>query len=789
MRSECVIVTALLFALTCCVSNVFAETRLFDMGKADSNVWEGATAVTAASVYSQDAGFGWESAEGLKEQARVYAEPVFSKSRGREQPPVMYTNAITEDCIIGEGDSRFLVDLPNGEYHVYVMCGTSDSYRNQYWDFGVAATDAEQAAQLWTGDDFASVLGEGAGRVQIEGGYTYRVLNLRALVTSGKLAVSFQPHSKWLASAVLIYDDGEAARVEKEIIKPLEDWTFFLPPAEAEKWTLEPPPETGAMPALSDADRQRGYVIFHRPWPECVYPNMTPRPEETNPELRIFASPGEYEPLTVSVRALRDLEKLMVTVSDLGPIAAADIDVRHVKYMKARPNYTVLHRYRIVPDVLEPFEFTDVPEGETDRFWLTVRVPEDAQPGIYTGSIKLAAMNAGEATVPVKLRVLPIKLQEDPEKIYGIYYRHPIDRMLSASDEVSREYFRRQAELEAQDLVAHGIRNVTMSAWMAPADENGEFHPDWTGLEAKLELAKRYNFKPPFIVSVNTGGIYRKYMKESYGSHLRMVKIPPPEFAQELTAMCKVVEAERVKRGWPEFLYYPIDEPGRQPEAVEFMKIVLKAVKDAGVRTYLTADPTADAFQPWKSLVDVWCTQPFAPDRETVLSDSAARGVEYWCYPNHVAGENDHTPVAGARMTFGFGFWRSGFRTLIPWIYCANIGDPFNYLTGSAMDFMNRHEPDGAPMPVALWEAYREGYDDYRYVYTLQQLVEKAKASDNAAARQAATRAEKELQYVWDSIQVQPKYKYDDLWPAHDFDVYRWIVAEQILKVQTAMGG
>ena len=36
------------------------------------------------------------------------------------------------------------------------------------------------------------------------------------------------------------------------------------------------------------------------------------------------------------------------------------------------------------------------------------------------------------------------------------------------------------------------------------------------------------------------------------------------------------------------------------------------------------------------------------------------------------------------------------------------------------------------PMPVALWEAYREGYDDYRYVFTLQQLIATAKASPRA---------------------------------------------------------
>jgi hypothetical protein len=264
------------------------------------------------------------------------------------------------------------------------------------------------------------------------------------------------------------------------------------------------------------------------------------------------------------------------------------------------------------------------------------------------------------------------------------------------------------------------------------------------------------------------------------------VKDPPEEFSREITALVKAIEAERRKRGWPEFLIYPVDEPSTDAAAVNFMVKVLKACKAAGVRTYVTADPTHDPFEPMRPYVDVWCTQPFLPDRDTVLADTKARHVEYWCYPNHVNGENDHTPVTGARMTYGFGFWRSGFRTLIPWIYSASNGDPFNYLDGASMDFFNRHEPDGTPMPVAMWEAYREGYDDYRYVFTLEQLIAEARRSRKAAAIQAAADAERELQSVWNAIRVQPKYKSDNLWSPAEFDVYRWLIARQILNVREA---
>jgi hypothetical protein len=138
-------------------------------------------------------------------------------------------------------------------------------------------------------------------------------------------------------------------------------------------------------------------------------------------------------------------------------------------------------------------------------------------------------------------------------------------------------------------------------------------------------------------------------------------------------------------------------------------------------------------------------------------------------------------------MTYGFGFWRSGFLTLIPWIYSYSNGDPMNYLDGSSMDFFIRHEPDGTPIPVAMWEAYREGYDDYRYIYTLEQMLAEAKTSPGAAARQASAVAERELRDAWDAIRVQTKYKEHGLWAPGEFDVYRWLIARQILALREAM--
>jgi hypothetical protein len=748
-----------------------AGPLLYDMGTPKSEVWSGFTKVIPASVFSEQAGFGWQTKDGLAASTRAYREPIENKSHGHDEPPPIWTNPITEAAVVGSETNTFLLKAPPGDYNLYVVCGTSDpKFRAQYFDFTVAVGGQTQ-------------------RVQIDGPYQYRTLRFRAhipnTVVLPPLEIRLEPNSKWVVNAVLAWTDADAARVEKDIIAPFEEWTFRMPPAEWAKWQQDPEPPTGPMPKLNTADETLGFAVWSRHYLECVYPHTNPRAEELNPELRAFATPGEYEPVNFIVRPLRALANAKVTVSAIGPVPAANISVRRVRYMLARPNYTVLHRCRVVPDVLERFEGGNLKADENARFWLTLRVPDDAPAGEYGGTVMFTC-DGGQAVVPIKLRVLPFKLRDDPAKIFGIYYHHPLGQMAQAKDEVSRAYFRRKAELEHADMVAHGTRNVVLSLWCPPADKDGRFDLQWDTLAAEMELWKTYGFTGPVALEINTGGVYEKYTHERFGSHMHSVKDPPEEFCREMTAMVRAIEAGRKERGWPEFLYYPIDEPGSDPASVNFMVKVLQACKAAGVRTYVTADPTHEQFAPLRPWVDIWCTQPFAPDRATLLADSQARHVEYWCYPNHVNGENDHTPVAGARMTYGFGFWRSGFRTLIPWIYQANVGDPWNYLDGSSMDFFNRSEPDGTPVPVALWEAYREGYDDYRYVYTLEQAIAAAKRGGKPAAVAAAVRAEQELKFVWDAIRVQEKYKHDDLWSPAEFDVYRWLIARQIMAIADA---
>lgn len=745
--------------IAACVSRAQARVMVLDMGSPDSALYPSAERVTPTDSR-------WQRTAGLTaHDAPTTGNPV-------------WTNPFNQDCIIGDRENSFSFDAPAGKWYLYVLCGTGgrwDRERSQYWDFDVAVGHEVWRCQMEAPD--------WSGPVRFQ----HHIFVIRS---TGRAELKLVPRSKWALSGVIAWrqEEGKAAR---QIIEDVEQWA---PGEEKDKWREDVRPPAGPAPPVRTRDRRRGFYLWHRHWATAIYPWTNPTPEEMDPTLRIFASPGEHEPITFTVRPLRRIQEAEVEVSGL-PIPADRIDIRKVRYLKARRNYDDTGLYRIVPDVLDRWRSGGLAADENATFWITVHLPDDLKPGLYHGRVTFVA-DGHAAEMRLELRVLDIRLQENPGRSYGIYYDDPLQRVSGAPDEVSRQHWICKAEMERADMVAHGTRNITLSCWSPAADEQGHFDmkESFALLQAQLEMNHRFGFQPPYVLSISSDSVYRKYMGESLRSHLRGVKMPPDAFFAEITALVRAIEQERRRRGWPEFVYQPYDEPGSEPQVVAFAARLFQAVKAAGVRTYTTAAPDKPAYQPMKPSVDIWCTQTFLPDHDTVVAEMRdIPGREYWCYPNGISGENDHTPVAGARMTYGFGFWRSGFARLIPWIYSYSIGDPLNYLDGDAMDFMVRSEPDGAPLPVALWEGFREGYDDMRYIHTLQQGIAAASKSPSEPVRAAAAQAEKVLNAVWNAIPVRAQYQYGAargqprFWSPEEMDVYRWMIADQLERLTQLM--
>ncbi|MBM3472830.1 MAG: DUF4091 domain-containing protein [Armatimonadetes bacterium] len=135
--------------------------------------------------------------------------------------------------------------------------------------------------------------------------------------------------------------------------------------------------------------------------------------------IELKAARNEYEAAQVLVFALdQDLSGVTVEAADLkGPGAATiprdSITWNHVGYVKTeKPTYEVRH-VGLWPDPLLPPAPFDVAKGSFGIVWLTVRVPPDAAPGDYAGTVTLRPQNASAREVPVRLHVWDFALPRE----------------------------------------------------------------------------------------------------------------------------------------------------------------------------------------------------------------------------------------------------------------------------------------------------------------------------------------------------------------------------------------
>lgn len=744
---------------------VVAAPYIFDFGTAESPLHKDAVLVTTTGGEHA----AWRTEGGRKSRVNSIEREGTGESAGKKTMPQSFQTELTCDHIYASHEETLVISVPPGAYKLLLLGGRAGGRVEPVWDIRVTTGDGNSASATFAGP------------------HELRALYLDTVAGPDGIALTFTTRSNWLINALIAVPVAEWEAVHAAVIRPILNACFMLPPEVLEKWKETPRLDTTPKPIWTPRQQQEGLAFFTRPWCEPVWPDHLPRQHELSAPARAFASWGEYEPITFTLHALEAFAAIDVKINDLvntsgvkrAAILAEQIDTRFVHYMYVRPNYTTPDRYYRAPDVLMPWQPQSLAQGENLRLWLTVHVPHGLPEGLYHGSAQVRA-DGLDLEVPITLRVLPIMLQSDYSLTYGQYYHHPLRNLSNAPDDFSRAWWQAKAEAEHRDMREHGANTVVLglAGWLV--QERWQFQFDW--LQRDIDLARSVGFDKPIVCSFPCGALYHKYMKAGMGSHLAQVQMPPDAFFEELTDMVRTIEAEARRRQWPELLYYPVDEPSVSPLSVAFMTRVLAAIKRVpGVRTYVTADPEHEQFAPMRPHLDVWCCQPFSLGRDAILKDMQERGVEYWCYPNHISGENDHTPTLGARMTYGFGFWQSGYRALIPWIYQYTSGDQWNYLDGSSQDFFNRTADDGAPIPVVLWEAYREGIDDHRYVHTLQNQIARVKAAGHL--EQAAS-AQSVLDKILASMNVQTKYKNDGMWAPEAFNAWRWLVAEQILELQ-----
>ncbi|RDI95892.1 DUF4091 domain-containing protein [Meiothermus sp. QL-1] len=161
---------------------------------------------------------------------------------------------------------------------------------------------------------------------------------------------------------------------------------------------------------------------------ERVRPEDPPRPLRP---LELFAARGEVESFQVVLTGPKGIKEARLEVSELrgpgGVIGKEHLSLYRAHYVEVRepsPSLDPTNRSQgpgWYPDALIPFEApggrfravpVDVSPGRNQSFWVDIRVPREAAPGVYRGTYRVIARNGsleGQLTLTVWNFELPLR--------------------------------------------------------------------------------------------------------------------------------------------------------------------------------------------------------------------------------------------------------------------------------------------------------------------------------------------------------------------------------------------
>lgn len=463
-----------------------------------------------------------------------------------------------------------------------------------------------------------------------------------------------------------------------------------------------------------------------------LLPNRLPPEVKNGQPVELTACPGEYESGSFGIYAMSDLKAVRVQATDLQgeretiPSSALDLRVVKVWYQAGR-NVGFLDEHLLTPELLlkddslvevdfenkcnvlkmdkdamrdaDELQPVNLAKATAKQFWVTVHVPAGTPAGDYSGTIAVTPEGKTGLVIPIRLRVLPFKLAE-PKQICSIYYRGVLraDKPICTSEAKTEE----QMLAELKDMVAHGVTNPNV--YQGPDGQKPDGSWDLTLLQRVFELRKQAGMVggPLMILGVGVGS--------------------PPSLLKATIDLAR-------KNGFSEVYFYGADEAS--DDALRAERADFEKVHKAGGKIFVAG--YLDSFEIVGDLLDmpVFSGRPNPPMGQAYH----ALGHRILSYGNPQGGVEEPETY---RRNYGLALWKAGYDGASTYAYQHSFGHAWDdYDDPTYRDHNMAYPTVNGVIPTVEWEGYREGYDDLRYLATLENYIEQAKQRGGQAAELA----------------------------------------------------
>jgi hypothetical protein len=517
-------------------------------------------------------------------------------------------------------------------------------------------------------------------------------------------------------------------------------------------FTLEP---TQSYAILPGGPQGHNDELSHYSWGDergfenpQLLPGSEVVPAAPSRTLSTFGCPGTFVPLSFALVASQNQRDVRIDCSHLvygaSTLPREAIDVRVVapwfRPMAGKPrllNEMLLHDPEFVIPVPEKKQnrYKDpnfgsdapslqpltVPAGTLRQFVVTIKLPDKLPPGLYRGTLRVKAASHEPIVLRQEVEVLPFQLEPTAYAFSAYYRAHLRDEAEIRKQRVHpTEIYKTTSQMQAElvNMAEHGFNTLNLYEGYPKRQPAGW---DFSALGRRLEMAR-------------SAGLTRSpFLWLAHGQHFVPSPLSPDgprtvdEVRSTLRSFVAAVRGYCDRNAYPRPALYGHDEASG--EELKKLQPGYAAVREADGLVAVACYPSYfDEIGGALGLPIVMGGGQTAKGR-SALAASRRLGFEGWVYNSPAT----NSPAAPSvyRRRYGLALMRNGETGACPWEYqgvCQRGGSPdrFNNVFTEPLYALAYPSWQGRPIDTLVFEAFREGIYDSRYLATLEKALHRA---------------------------------------------------------------
>ncbi len=470
---------------------------------------------------------------------------------------------------------------------------------------------------------------------------------------------------------------------------------------------------------------------------------------EAGKTIEIFGIRNEYICAQCVVKANQDIEHVTVSLSPLmhvngkSSLPADAVTWNFVGSIRIEENTPNRGETGLVrraparfPDYLAEDREVPLGKGQCKAVYLTVRIPRDAEEGIYKGTVTIKT-EGGDESLPLQLTVYPFTLPDERHVMVTEWYSTGKFKQFHGIDASDSERFYQMLSLYAENMAEHrqNVFRVSLDLIAGVLDDKGKLTFDFTRFDKWAEVFWKTGrmdlLETGFVAQFREGGwsskeiVLRDFRVRELSSG-RSVTMPGKEF---LAQLLPALEAHLKEKGWlQKTVFHIADEPSNHNimswrEASEYVRRYAPALRrmDAIETTHCF-----DRLEVWVPKLDHLATW------YDIYQKAQSQGNELWfytvgifqggSYPNKTV----DVPLIESRLLHWLNY-RYGLKGYLHWGFNQWTDDPFEAPGQHRGDGWHVYPKKDGLLCSLRWEQMRNGLQDYEYFWLLEDKISRIK--------------------------------------------------------------